>query len=37
MRVKDDVFEEHWDVVQPEAIKEQSKSKLPMFGDILPQ
>jgi predicted SnoaL-like aldol condensation-catalyzing enzyme len=24
---------EHWDVVQNEATKEESKSGLPMFGD----
>jgi predicted SnoaL-like aldol condensation-catalyzing enzyme len=34
MRIKDGVFEEHWDVIQPEATKEESKSKLPMFGDV---
>jgi predicted SnoaL-like aldol condensation-catalyzing enzyme len=33
MRIKDGVFEEHWDVIQPEASREESKSKLPMFGD----
>jgi predicted SnoaL-like aldol condensation-catalyzing enzyme len=33
LRIKDGVFEEHWDVIQPEATKEESKSKLPMFGD----
>jgi predicted SnoaL-like aldol condensation-catalyzing enzyme len=33
MRIKDGVFEEHWDVIQPEASKEESKSKLPMFGE----
>ena len=32
MRLKDGVFEEHWDVIQDEATKEQSKSGLPMFG-----
>jgi hypothetical protein len=32
MRIKDGVFEEHWDVIQPEATKDESKSKLPMFG-----
>jgi len=34
MRIKDGVFEEHWDVIQPQAAKEESKSKLPMFGDV---
>jgi len=37
MRIKDSVFEEHWDVIQPEATKEESKSKLPMFGDSFPR
>jgi predicted SnoaL-like aldol condensation-catalyzing enzyme len=32
MRFKDGIFEEHWDVIQDEATKEQSKSGLPMFG-----
>ncbi len=33
MRIKDGVFQEHWDVIQPEASEAESKSKLPMFGD----
>jgi predicted ester cyclase len=33
MRMKDGIFEEHWDVIQDEATKEQSKSGLPMFGN----
>ncbi len=33
MRIKDRVFQEHWDVIQPEASQAESKSKLPMFGD----
>ncbi len=33
MRIKDGVFHEHWDVIQPEASEAESKSKLPMFGD----
>jgi len=37
MRIKDGMFEEHWDVIQPEATKEESKSKLPMFGDSFPR
>ena len=36
IRIKDGVFEEHWDVIQPEATKAESKSKLPMFGDRFP-
>jgi predicted SnoaL-like aldol condensation-catalyzing enzyme len=30
--IKDGVFIEHWDVIQDEATREQSKSGLPMFG-----
>jgi len=26
------ILVEHWDVIQDEATREQSKSKLPMFG-----
>jgi hypothetical protein len=37
MRIKGGVFEEHWDVIQPEATKEESKSKLPMFGESFPR
>ena len=29
----DGILAEHWDVLQDEATKEQSKSGLPMFGD----
>ena len=31
--VKDGVLVEHWDVIEDEASREQSKSGLPMFGD----
>ena len=31
--VKDGVLAEHWDVIQDEATREQSKSGRPMFGD----
>jgi hypothetical protein len=27
---------EHWDVIQDEATKKQSKSGLPMFGNAFP-
>ena len=27
---------EHWDVIQDEATREQSRSGLPMFGDKFP-
>jgi predicted SnoaL-like aldol condensation-catalyzing enzyme len=32
LRIEDGVFLEHWDVIQDEATKEESKSRLPMFG-----
>jgi predicted SnoaL-like aldol condensation-catalyzing enzyme len=37
MRIKDGVFEEHWDVIQLEATEEESKSQLPMFGASFPR
>jgi predicted SnoaL-like aldol condensation-catalyzing enzyme len=37
VRVKDGVLVEHWDVIQDEATKEQSKSGNPMFGAAFPQ
>ena len=33
VRIKDGVLIEHWDVIQDEATREQSKSGRPMFGD----
>ena len=33
VRVENGVLAEHWDVIQDEATREQSKSGLPMFGD----
>ena len=33
VRIDDGVLVEHWDVIQDEAIKAESKSALPMFGD----
>jgi predicted SnoaL-like aldol condensation-catalyzing enzyme len=33
VRIKDDVLLEHWDVIEDEASREQSKSGLPKFGD----
>jgi predicted SnoaL-like aldol condensation-catalyzing enzyme len=36
LRVKDGVMVEHWDVIQDEASREQSKSGQPMFGDAFP-
>ena len=35
--MKDGVLVEHWDVIQDEATKEQSKSGNPMFGNAFPQ
>ena len=32
LRVADGVFVEHWDVVQSEVTREESRSGLPMFG-----
>src|ERR1700739_1008618 len=32
VRIEDGVLIEHWDVIQDEATKEQSKSGAPMFG-----
>jgi predicted SnoaL-like aldol condensation-catalyzing enzyme len=37
LRIKNDVMVEHWDVIQDEATREQSKSGLPMFGDAFPK
>ena len=36
VRLKDGVLVEHWDVIQNEATREQSKSGKPMFGDTFP-
>jgi predicted SnoaL-like aldol condensation-catalyzing enzyme len=36
LHINDGVLLEHWDVIQDEATKEQSKSGLPMFGDKFP-
>ena len=36
LRIKDGILVEHWDVIQDEATKEQSKSGNPMFGDAFP-
>lgn len=34
LRIRDGILVEHWDVIQDEATKEQSKSGLPMFGAL---
>ena len=36
VRIEDGVLAEHWDVIQNEATREQSKSGKPMFGDTFP-
>src|SRR6201997_3638775 len=36
VRIEDGILVEHWDVIQDEATKEQSKSKLPMLGSSFP-
>jgi predicted SnoaL-like aldol condensation-catalyzing enzyme len=36
LRINDGVLLEHWDVIQDEATREQSRSGLPMFGDNFP-
>jgi len=36
VRMADGVLAEHWDVIQDEATREQSRSGLPMFGDKFP-
>ena len=37
VRLKDGVLVEHWDVIQDEATKQQSKSGNPMFGESFPK
>ena len=36
VRIENGVLAEHWDVIQDEATREQSKSGNPMFGDEFP-
>jgi predicted SnoaL-like aldol condensation-catalyzing enzyme len=36
VRMEGDVLAEHWDVIQDEATRAQSRSGLPMFGDTFP-
>jgi predicted SnoaL-like aldol condensation-catalyzing enzyme len=36
VRMEDGVLAEHWDVIQDETTREQSRSGLPMFGDKFP-
>jgi predicted SnoaL-like aldol condensation-catalyzing enzyme len=35
VRIADGALAEHWDVLQDEAARAESKSGLPMFGDGL--
>ena len=37
LRIQEGMLVEHWDVIQDEASREQSKSGLPMFGDAFPE
>ena len=37
LRIKDGLLVEHWDVIQDETTKEESKSGLPMFGAEFPR
>ncbi len=37
LRVENGTLAEHWDVIQDEATREQSKSGLPMFGESFPR
>jgi len=37
LRIEDGILLEHWDVLQDEATRQESKSGLPMFGDAFPQ
>src|SRR5271168_816577 len=37
VRIEKGILAEHWDVIQDEATREQSKSGLPMFGDRFPK
>ena len=36
LRIEDGILVEHWDVIQDEATREQSKSGSPMFGNSFP-
>jgi predicted SnoaL-like aldol condensation-catalyzing enzyme len=37
LRIENGILVEHWDVIQDEVTREQSKSGLPMFGDAFPK
>jgi predicted SnoaL-like aldol condensation-catalyzing enzyme len=36
LRIEGGVLVDHWDVIEDEATREQSKSGRPMFGDSFP-
>jgi predicted SnoaL-like aldol condensation-catalyzing enzyme len=36
VRIQNGILVEHWDVIQDEAMEEQSISKRPMFGETFP-
>jgi predicted SnoaL-like aldol condensation-catalyzing enzyme len=36
VRVADGMLAEHWDIIQDEVTRSQSRSGLPMFGDAFP-
>jgi predicted SnoaL-like aldol condensation-catalyzing enzyme len=36
VRIEDGLLAEHWDVIQDEATREESKSGLPMFKEEFP-
>jgi predicted SnoaL-like aldol condensation-catalyzing enzyme len=36
LRIEDGILVEHWDVIQDEADREQSRSGRPMFGESFP-
>jgi len=36
LRMEDGMLAEHWDVIQDEATREQSRNGLPMFGEKFP-
>jgi predicted SnoaL-like aldol condensation-catalyzing enzyme len=36
LRIEDGLLAEHWDVIQDEVTRAQSKSKAPMFGEAFP-
>jgi len=37
LRIEDGMLVEHWDVIQDEATREESKSKAPMYGTSFPK